>query len=98
MTPLLTKDQGINMEMAPERETRNPNQHDYEKYCLNCRDFGHDVFDCRQPGKERAISFLRHQDKLFKYYKQVQVDEQVQRLEAVEMARKQFFKASRRVA
>ena len=88
MTQLLTKDQGINTETALERETRNPNQDNYEKYCLNCRDFGHDVFDCRQPGKGRAISFLRHQDKLFKHYKQAQVDEQAQKLEAVEMAHK----------
>ena len=88
MTPLLTKVQGINMETPPERETRNQGQHDCEKYCLNCRDFGHDVFNCRQPGKDRAISFLRCQDKLFKYYKQVRVDEQMQRLEAVETAHK----------
>lgn len=87
MTPLLTKDQGINTETALVRESRNPNEHDPEKYCLNCRDFGHEVFDCRQPGKERAISFLKHQDESFKHYKQAQVDEQAQRLEAVEMAR-----------
>ena len=45
MTPLLTKDQGINMKTALERESRNPNQYNSEKYCLNCRDFGHEVFD-----------------------------------------------------
>ena len=88
MTPLLTKDQGINTETPSEREVRKQNQHESEKYCLNCRDFGHAVFDCRQPGKERAISFLRHQEELFKHYKQVHADEQAQRLEAVETAHK----------
>ena len=88
MTPLLTKDQGINTETPSERETRNQNQHKNEKYCLNCRDFGHDVFNCKQPGKERAISFLRCQEELFTYYKQAHADEQLQRLEAVETAHK----------
>ena len=54
--PLLTKDHGINTETSLKRGTRNQNEHDYEKYCLNCRDFRHDVFYCRQPGKRREQS------------------------------------------
>ena len=89
-TPLLTREQGINTEIPPVQVTTPVTQHQVgsEKYCLNCQQYGHDLYGCSQPGCKRAVYFLRHQEELFEHYKQVHTNEQLQRLDAIETARK----------
>ena len=38
-------------------------------YCLHCNNWGHDIYQCMVPGKERKINWLHQQEAILEGYK-----------------------------
>ena len=93
MTPIMKVNHGTSM-----NETTVEKSLPEALYCLHCTEWGHDIYQCQVPGKERKIFWLRQQEAMLEGYKTQKLqkdkaegkecDPEVQRQDAIAVTRK----------
>ena len=93
MTPIMKVNHGTSM-----NETTVEKSLPEALYCLHCTEWGHDIYQCQVPGKERKIFWLRQQEAMLEGYKTQKLqkdkaegkecDPEAQRQDAIVVTRK----------